>query len=237
MTLPYACLPLSLVEIGCAGWLLRHIAYKRYPALMFYLVTEAVWHLIAALWAVEYATRIGGPFRMGMRAWVVCEVFWFACVRLSRRQRMRAIGVMLLASVFGMLATDVVVHLTAIEHFFSLRQYFHIALALAIDALVVYVWRHPVPENRDHKAYRIGMSICMSVLALSGTFVSGGFGYAIFPYELRTHTVADYATNVLLALALLWMGWRMTSNISCSRRAWEAAWAAENLSENSENIS
>jgi hypothetical protein len=105
-----------------------------------------------------------------------------------------------------------------LENFFVFRGYFHLVLAVSLWWLVLWWMRQQmIAENRDHRAYRQGMTAWFTNLALAGMFVKGGAGYWVFTFSNGVWWWANVAAYTWLILNVAWLAWAMTSNISCLR--------------------
>jgi hypothetical protein len=209
-------LALPLVELAAYWHLRRKIAYQRYPALMVYLLSEAAWHLAGAF-HYPIATRWAQPARMAVRAWVIFEVFRFACLRFNPQERVRLVGEAIWVSAACAWIVGLWTEMSPLENFFLFRGYFHLVLATALWWLVVRLARQEIAENRDHRAYRWGMVRWFSVLAVSGMFVTGGTGYWVFPFDQEVWWWANVVSYALLTINVAVTALSMTANVSCLR--------------------
>ncbi len=217
MTTLWLALFLAVCELATYLWLRSRIAYKRYLGLMAYLLIEAACHAGGA-YDYQIDTRYSQPLRMGMRAWVVVEVFRFACLNFKPRERARLIGEAITISGTCAWLVAIWTRLTPLENFFIFRGYYHIVLAAALWWLVAWWLRKQmVMENQDHRAYRQGMTVWLTIVAIGGLFVNGSAGYWIFPFHKAVWWWVRVVGMALLAVNVLWMGWRMTSDVSCLR--------------------
>lgn len=228
MTPLWLALALPAAELAVAIWFRRRIAYTRYPALMTYLLAEAACHFAAA-YHYPIATRYAQPLRMALRAWVVFEVYRFACVRLPRREQWRLVGEAVCISGTCAWLVGIWTRLTPLENFLVFRGYYHIVLAAALWWLVFRLRSVWLAENQDHREYRWGMVRWFSILAISGMFVRGSAGYWVFPFSMRVWWWANVLTYGVLLVNVLALGWRMSSGISCLRPevafgSFERAW-------------
>lgn len=221
---------LPLLELATVVWLVRNIYYRRYPMLLMYLTTKAVATIMTTLscdwWPIAWATT--QPFRMAVCAGVVFEVFRFGCLRLSRARRWRAIVWAVTGSTVCMIGLRLAVKLSPLQSFAVARQFYQIVLAVALVAFAVYIRRHPIMENTDHRWYRIIMAATMVRVAIGGMFVKGGFGYLLLPYSMRTWVIVDRLMLGATALLTLALAYYMTSNISCLRPEVAAKRESEN---------
>jgi hypothetical protein len=130
----YLRLLLPALEIAAIWWLVSRIAYTRYPALLTHLAVEAVAQTAAILAGDSWITAwfLSQPVRMGVRAWVVFEVYWLGCVRLNRAQQLKLAGCAVAASALCASAVLAFVRLSPLSSFATFRQYFHIILAGAL---------------------------------------------------------------------------------------------------------
>jgi hypothetical protein len=207
---------LSLLEVAAVVWLVRRVYWRRYPALLLYLVGDAAaiatTVLFAQNWTVGWLSS--QPLRMALRAFFCFEILYLGCVRLNRSQKARAIAAMAVSSVVAGAATALVVGLTPWQSFLIFRQYFHLELAALAVGLSIHLWRNPIAENSEHRAYRTIGTLMLVRIALSGMFVTGGLGYLIFPYTGTTWRLVDYLSWFTAALLVVLLPWRMTRSFS-----------------------
>jgi hypothetical protein len=221
-------LPLPVVELVGAGLIARRFKASGYPAFLAYLLTEALWNL-AGLYAYWIAALAGTPFRMALRAVALAEVF-----RLSRSTwtwpEIRRTTLYALVGIAGVTAAVWKESgLSPIESFLAFRQYYHVALAVALWALEIRSRRWPMLEAKRHRAYRLGMTAWMTVLAIGSSFVPGGLGYALWPADNGSPVWMDVRIAVCgcLTLTVAAMTVAMTAGPSkrsariagCSRRS------------------
>lgn len=207
MTPIWIALALPLAELGCAGWLLARTG-RRYPALIAYLLTEALWHSLALI-DYRISTRIGTMPRMVTRYYVVAEVF-----RLSRSKwgilESSKTGLVVLGGIMAAtIAMKEAIHLSPVQSLFVFRQYYYVAMAAALWALIARSYWWPLLENRLARAYRYWIAVWITAIAIPGTFVTGGLGYLVFPHTDRTWNIVNvvaqvsiFATAVAITLAL-----------------------------------
>jgi hypothetical protein len=190
---------LPAVEIAGAGYLFRRIRWTGYPALMSYLVFESAFN---AWNTFDYRTAVlvGMLPRMALRAWVVWEVFRLSrsCWPLSEVRKTAISAVCAVSGVVALLWWRT--HLSPLDTFFLARQYYHIGLAAALWALVMRSFRWPMLEHRRNRAYRYGMAVWMTVMAVGSTFTRGGLGYGLFDYTEDVWMVARLAVCACLAV-------------------------------------
>lgn len=197
---------LPAAELSATAWLTRRVDVRRYPALITYLLSESGWH-VAAVAQYTLATRYAQPWRIGMRAWVIFEVFRLSCIYLNRAQRIKVVAGAVLSSLVAAAGMRYLSHLSPIESFFIARQYVHLMMAAAMWALCLGAWPRLRVVSRERSAYRWGVLAWMTVHALSGMFVRGGLGYMLAPYAMPTWdtvNVASYGALVLTATGLAW---------------------------------
>lgn len=216
MTIGSWALILSLLEVGAVLWLVRRIYWRRYPALLAYLLGDAVAIAATVLFAQNwYAGWLTSqPVRMLLRAFFCLEILYLGCVRLNRAQKVRAVAAMAASSLAAGAVTAVTVGLTPWQSFLVFRQYFHLELAAVAVGLSLHLWRNPIAENSEHRAYRVIGTLMLVRIAVSGMFVRGGFGYVIFPYHRITWEVVNYLSWISAAVLVVLLPWRMTRSFS-----------------------
>lgn len=219
MTLGYYGLLLPLLELAAVGWLVSRIHYSRYCMLLAYLSVEALSQILTITsldwWMISWASS--QPLRMVLRAAVVFEIFTISCVRMTRIQQYRAAAYTLSFSLLAYGITALFIPLRPLESLGLFRMWFHLILTASLVGLTVYIWRHPILENQDHRTYRLVMTATFVRMFVTLSFVKGGFGYLIFPYSLRTWRIVDGASWILAMVLVVVLARGMTSNISCLR--------------------
>jgi hypothetical protein len=219
MTLGYYGLLLPILELAAVWWLVSRIYYSRYYVLLAYLTVEALSQIITITsldwWALSWATS--QPLRMVLRAAVVFDVFKMSCIRMTRAQQYRVAAYTVTFSLLAYGITASFIPLKPIESLGLFRMWFHLILTASLVGLTVYIWRHPILENRDHRTYRLVMTATFVRMCITLTFVKGGFGYLFFQYSLRTWRIVDGISWILAMLLVILLAWGMTSNISCLR--------------------
>lgn len=210
---------LPMIEIATIWWLVSRIAYHRYPALLTYLATEAAAQTAVILagpwWVTTWAWS--QPIRLAIRTWVVFEVYQFACLKTARRQRIILAGYAAGAALLCMVVVSFLVRLSPLDSFTVFRQYYMLFLAAALVGITYRVWREPLPENRDHKVYRLSMTAYAAFLAVAGMFVQGGFANLFLPYSGSLWRLIDAASWGVACVLVVGMGYGMSSNLSCLR--------------------
>lgn len=219
MNLGFWALLLPFLEVAAALWLVHRVYWRRYPALLLYLVGDAATITLNVLAAPNWYTGwlAGQPARMLLRTFFCFEILLFGCVRLTRRSKAQAIASIALSSLAAGGVTAWLVGLSPWQSFLVFRQYFHLGLAAAVLGLNVHLWRNPIAENAEHRAYRLIGSLMLVRIALSGMFVPGGFGYLVFPFSRQTWAVADALSWFTAAMLTILLAWRMTCSFSSQR--------------------
>lgn len=209
-------LALSLLELAAVFWLIRRLYWRRYPALLLYLVGDAISIAITVLFARNWYVGwlASQPVRMLLRALFCFEILYLGCVRLNGAQKARAIAAITASSVLAGAGTAILVGLTPWESFLVFRQYFHLELAAVAVGLSVHLWRNPIGENAEHRSFRIIGTLMLLRIAVSGMFVHGGFGYLVLPYTRTTWQVVDYLSWSAAAILVVLLAWRMTCTFS-----------------------
>lgn len=202
-------LVLSAVEAAVAYRLYKRIYWQRYRGFMAYLLCEMICHAIGAKW-YGFAAGMSQPARMAIRFWVAREIFQFGCVRFSKRERLRLAGEAVLLSATAAWLVDIFTGLPPRENFIVFRGYYHVILAAALWWITFRVRRSRTAENTDHTAYRWGMVRWLSVVALDGL-------YWVAPLSKVVMWYVHVLSLILLVANAAWMGWKMTSTISCLR--------------------
>ncbi len=216
MNLGIWALVLPVLQLATALWLIRRVHWRRYPALLLYLTGDAAAITANVLFAHNWygGWLAGQPFRMLLRAALCFEILYFGCVRLNAAERLRALGAVAATSLSAGAATAMLVKLTPWQSLLIFRQYFHLELAAIVAGMNIYLWRNPIGENAEHRAYRQIGSLILVRIAISGLFVPAGFGYLLFPYTRATWLVADALSWATAAALVVLLGWRMTSSFS-----------------------
>lgn len=219
MNLGLWALLLPLLEVAAALWLVHRVYWRRYPALLLYLIGDAAAITLNVLAAPNWYTGwlTGQPIRMLLRAFLCFEILWFGCVRLARPRKAQAIVAAACSSLVAGGITACLVGLSPWQSFLVFRQYFHLELAAAVVGLGVHLWRNPIAENAEHRAYRRIGSLMLIRIALSGMFVPGGFGYLVFPFTRQTWAVVDGLSWFTAAVLTILLAWRMTCSFSSQR--------------------
>ncbi len=216
MNLGLWALLLPILEVAAALWLIHRIYWRRYPALLMYLTGDAAAIalnvLVAPNWYTGWLT--GQPIRMLLRAFLCLEVLWFGCVRLAAPQKAKAITAIAFSSLAAGGITAWLVGLSPWQSFLVFRQYFHLELAAAVVGLNVHLWRNPIAENAEHRAFRLIVSLMLVRIALSAMFVPGGFGYLVFPFTRQTWRAVDNLSWFTAAVLTILLAWRMTCSFS-----------------------
>ena len=219
MNLGFWALLLPFLEVAAALWLVHRVYWQRYPALLLYLIGDAAAItlnvLVAPNWYTGWLT--GQPARMLLRTFFCFEILWFGCVRLARPQKAQAIAAIAFSSLVAGGITAWLVGLSPWQSFLVFRQYFHLGLAAAVVGLDVHLWRNPIAENAEHRAYRLIGSLMLVRIALSGMFVPGGFGYLVFPFTRQTWAVVDGLSWFTAAVLTILLAWRMACSFSSQR--------------------
>ncbi len=207
---------LPALQLASAAWLVYRVHWRRYPALLAYLVGDAAAIAANVLLAQDWITGwlSSQPLRMVLRASLCCEILWTGCVRLKPAQRARAIVTMTAAALAAGTLLTLAVGYAPWDSFLVFRQFFHLELAAVVCALTVHLRRNPIVENAEHRAYRVIGSLILVRIAIAGMFVRSGFGYLIFPYSRTTWQVADALSWVSAAVLLVLLAWRMTCTFS-----------------------
>lgn len=190
---------LAAAEAGAIPCLARKIAWRRYPALFTLLASEAIGHTCTAH-AYGWAVRSLSVPRTLVRAWAVVEVFRFACLRIPKEKRGRVLA---LSAAAALLLAGASNPFGSIGGVSAWLQVVCLAEFGALTALAVYLRRHPVSENRDHKAYRLGLLVWLAVLAVVGCFGYGGIGRQLFTRGSWAEYYAFQALNYGAYSALL----------------------------------
>jgi hypothetical protein len=217
MTLGRWGLLLPALQLAVCGWIIYRIHWRRYPALLTYLVVEALSTTAVLLSGPAWVTTwvFSQPFRMAVRLSLVYEVFRLSCRPLARLiDRLKVAAGVIVFSVAGSGIVSVALGLSALQSFASFRQFFHLTLALMLAVLYLDVWRNPIGENHEHRYYRTIMTLNMIRIAIGAAFVKGGIGYMLTPYTMTTWKIVD-TCSWLAAIALTAaLGWMMTSTYS-----------------------
>lgn len=187
---PYALrLALPAVQLIGAVLICRRISWRNHPALIGYLGSEAAWQILALCGFT--LPPLAAAIQLAARTAVVLEVLTFARIHLDRDVRGTAIGIALAACAF---AAGTNTGLTVRQELYLFRQYYHLVLCATILAAVIRRWRWPMLECARHRIYRLGMAAWLLVIALAGTFVRGGLGYYLLPYDRATWEAVNLAT-------------------------------------------
>lgn len=219
MNLGFWALLLPLLEVAAALWLVHRVCWRRYPALLLFLMGDAAAITLSVLVAPNWITGwlTGQPVRMILRTLLCFEILWFGCVRLDRKRKLRAITAIACSSLIAGVATAWFVGLSPWRSLLVFRQYFHLELAAAVLGLHLHLMRNPIAENQEHRAYRVIGSLMLVRIALSGMFIQGGFGYLVFPFTRITWTVVDVLSWTTAAALTILLAWRMTCSFSSQR--------------------
>lgn len=216
MTFGYWALFLPLLHVAAALWLIHRVYWRRYPALLVYLLGEAAAITANVLLAQNWLTGwlASQPVRMVLRALLCFEILYLGCVRLDRGQKARAIGAMTAAALGVAALIAVPVGYAPWDSFMVFRQFFHLELAAVALGLSLYLWRNPIAENSEHRAYRTFGTLILVRIAVAGMFVRGGLGYLVFPYTRETWEAVNAGSWIAAALLVVLLAWRMTCSFS-----------------------
>jgi hypothetical protein len=206
-------LVLPAVQLLGAVLICRRISWRNHPALIGYLGSEAAWQVLAL--CSFTLPPLAAAVQLAIRTAVVLEVLSFARVRLEPEVRGAAIGIAMAACA---LAAGATTGLTAQQEMYLFRQYYHLILCATILAAVIRRAQWPMLECGRHKVYRLGMAAWLLVVALAGTFVRGGIGYYLLPYERATWEAVNLATYATLIVIVGTMAVAMACSMPLRKR-------------------
>lgn len=189
-------LALPIVQFGGAILISRRVSWRKHPALITYLTSEATWQVLALLGVSVHLWAI--PIQIAIRAAVVLEVAKFARIDLSGRAS-PFMGLLLAAAAF---AAGCAHGFSVTQRVYLFRQYAVLGLCGALGCIVLHRALVTVLECRRHRLYRIGVTAWIAVIAVAGTFVRGGLGYRFLPYTQKTWSIVDLATYCALIVTV-----------------------------------
>ena len=207
-----------LLQAFVAWRIYRDIQWRRYPALLAYLLYGAaanLWVLASGDFAFAYA--VTQPPRLATHLAVVFEVFRMSCHGLSKAERR---DMALWCAGFSLYSCSLVaayLEMTPLQVFNLAGHFFHLILAAWLLALAFRCCRAELIENMEHRSYRLCMTAMLVRVFLSSAFVKGGFGFLLFRYDAavwRTVDALSWGSNFLILLAL---GYGMTHSYSAKR--------------------
>lgn len=192
---------LPTVEVLAAWAISRRVSWRKHPALITYLLTEALWQPLAWLGVpVEPWSRL---IQVAIRTAAVFEVLRYSRVDVKRRWALCAAGVAVFAAALA--------GMTAPQTLYLARSYYQVMLAAVLAAVAVRRWWSPMLEPRRHHACRLGLAAWLAVIAVSGSFVRGGLGYRFAPHTREVWGWVDVLTYAALVLVVVAMAVAMVA--------------------------
>lgn len=190
-------LQLALPAVQLVGAVLvgRRISWRKHPALIAYLVSEALGTLLVTAFPSLKPYWTCGV-QIPVRTAVVLEVLTFARMAVER-------PVPAICSALGLsIGAAALAHQTRLEQLYLARQYYLLILCAALVAVVIRRAIWPVLECARHRIYRLGITAWLGVIAIAGTFVKNGLAYRVFPYDKTTWEAASIATYAVLTVVV-----------------------------------
>lgn len=203
---------LVAVEIAAAVLISRRTSIDKHPALIAYLLAEPLATCLRPFLAAYPVLLL---LQILIRAAVVLEIARLSRLPVSRETAARAVGLTLAAAAFLAACRP---DLGTLERLMLTRQYYHLALAGA--ALAMLLWRaaYPVLETRRTRAYRVGIALWLGVIAMASTFVRGGIGYTLMPYTRDSWALLDRYVYSGLIAAVSWLALSMWASVAPRRK-------------------
>jgi len=202
MTPLFLKITLPVVELIGALVLARRITWKKYPAFIAYLASEAIWQGLAFDGiSFPFTTRL---VQLVVRTLAVLEVL---PVQIPRKFVYWAWALWAAVSLCAAAPAS-----SWLQRVYLFRQYWHIGLCCTLAYVIAWRlriparWR-PVLESARGRACRLGMSAYIGVRTISGMFFAGGLAFKLFRYSSRTLRIVDLLTySALLVTVLVTVG-------------------------------
>ncbi len=208
---------LQLVKSGAVvagAWIvLRRFSFREFPALISWMLCE-----VAAQSATFGTASLPATFILVRN--LVCIAAICEVIRLSRLEVKPALQVRFFLCVLaGAKILSSLPWLTMTQSWYLFRSWFLWAAAGTMLAICLERWIHPVLERRAVQIYRAGATAWVLVLAVAGSFVTGGAGYKLFPHTMHTWMVMHAGTSLAVSAVVVIMSATMAASAPARKRA------------------
>lgn len=189
-------LALPVVQLAGVAMVGRRISWRKHPALIAYLVSEALGTLLISAFP-SLKTLWTCCVQIPVRTAVVLEVLTFARMPV-KVPSLAVAGSLGLCAFAATLAPE----LKLIEKLYLFRQYYHLVLFAALLSVVIRRAIRPVLECARHRVYRLGVTAWLGVIAAASTFVNGGVGFRWVSHTPKTWGAVNTVTYGSLILVI-----------------------------------